>query len=255
MDRWRRFVALGDSLTEGIGDVGPDGTPTGWADRFAAALAAEQGELAYANLAIRGLTTAEVLATQLAPAVALRPDLVSAIVGMNDLIRPILDMPRLHSQLNALVGVLAATDAVVLTATLPNPGSVVPLPSVLQRRFAARVDRFNDLVREVSAEHGARCLDIAQYPMDAPDLRCADRLHPSPYGHQRLAENFLHLLGVNGGNPVTAHPGDPRAGSPADLLWMAAAVGPWMWRQLTGRRSSLGVLAKFPDYRVLRAVG
>jgi lysophospholipase L1-like esterase len=256
MGEWRRFVAIGDSLTEGIGDLGMDGVPNGWADRFAAGLAAEQGELRYANLAIRGLTTAEVLATQLAPAVALRPDLASAVVGMNDLIRPLIDLPKLRTQLNTLVGVLTASGAVVLTATLPNPGSVVRLPSVVQRRFDARVDRFNDLVREVSADHGARCLDIARHPMNAPDLRCEDRLHPSPYGHQRIAESFLHLLEVRGGNPVTPHSGGPASGgSPADLIWMATTVGPWLWRKVTGRQSSLGVLAKLPDYRLLRPVG
>ncbi len=32
---WERYVAVGDSFTEGIGDIGPDGVPRGWADRFA----------------------------------------------------------------------------------------------------------------------------------------------------------------------------------------------------------------------------
>ena len=34
------FVALGDSFTEGVGDLYPDGTCRGWADRFAGQLAA-----------------------------------------------------------------------------------------------------------------------------------------------------------------------------------------------------------------------
>jgi lysophospholipase L1-like esterase len=50
----RSFVALGDSFTEGVGDPYPDGTFRGWADRFAAQLAAASPGLRYANLAIRG---------------------------------------------------------------------------------------------------------------------------------------------------------------------------------------------------------
>ena len=57
---WRRFVALGDSFTEGLMDeVGPDGRHRGWADRVAEALAARASAegadgIEYANLAVRG---------------------------------------------------------------------------------------------------------------------------------------------------------------------------------------------------------
>src|SRR5690606_22139185 len=47
--RWHRFVALGDSLTEGLGDPGADGLERVWADRLALLLAA-RGGLRYANL-------------------------------------------------------------------------------------------------------------------------------------------------------------------------------------------------------------
>jgi len=39
--RWRRFVAIGDSFTEGLNDFLPDGRLRGWADLVAARLAAE----------------------------------------------------------------------------------------------------------------------------------------------------------------------------------------------------------------------
>ena len=47
---WQRYVALGDSFTEGIGDPGPDGRDRGWADQLAHALAADDLLLRYANL-------------------------------------------------------------------------------------------------------------------------------------------------------------------------------------------------------------
>ena len=58
---WQRYVAIGDSSTEGMGD--PDGTGgfRGWADRLAEHLAAAHGEgFEYANLAIRGKTTEQI---------------------------------------------------------------------------------------------------------------------------------------------------------------------------------------------------
>src|SRR5690348_4916330 len=51
---YRRFVALGDSTTEGLMDLNPDGTYRGWADRLAERLAQDEPDLLYANLAVRG---------------------------------------------------------------------------------------------------------------------------------------------------------------------------------------------------------
>ncbi|CAM4052588.1 SGNH/GDSL hydrolase family protein [Janibacter anophelis] len=84
-----RYVAIGDSLTEGIGDdPWPDGTPRGWADRLAEMLAAHHGDVEYANLAVRGLRAQQVLESQVAPALAMEPDVVTLTAGMNDLLRP-----------------------------------------------------------------------------------------------------------------------------------------------------------------------
>ena len=52
--RWRSFVAVGDSFTEGMNDITPDGRMRGWADLVAQRLAAQQDDFRYANLAIRG---------------------------------------------------------------------------------------------------------------------------------------------------------------------------------------------------------
>ena len=53
---FHRYVALGDSFTEGVGDPDhsrPNGL-RGWADRVAEVLAQQADDFGYANLAIRG---------------------------------------------------------------------------------------------------------------------------------------------------------------------------------------------------------
>ena len=40
---WQRYVALGDSLTEGLEDTNADGSYRGWADRLAQHLADRNG--------------------------------------------------------------------------------------------------------------------------------------------------------------------------------------------------------------------
>lgn len=89
-----RFVAIGDSFTEGVGDDDsshPNGL-RGWADRVAEQLAEGRPGLGYANLAIRGRLLPSVLTQQLEPAVSLRPDLVTLYAGGNDLMRPRVDI-------------------------------------------------------------------------------------------------------------------------------------------------------------------
>jgi lysophospholipase L1-like esterase len=251
--RYTQFVALGDSLTEGVGDVRADGRPRGWAGRFAEEIARRQGELRYANLAVPGRLTAEVVSTQLRPAIALAPDLASVVVGMNDLIRPTINLTRVCLRFEHLIASLTRTGAAVLTATLPDPGVVSPLPRLVRRRFTARIKRYNEHVRHTAERYGAHCLDLAEYA--AKDLAgwSEDRLHPGPYGHQRVADEFLHLLtGVRSevvvDRPVAVTTAN---GLREQTRWVIRRAGPWLWRQLSTRTKPLVGTAKLPSYTLL----
>ena len=72
---FHRYVALGDSFTEGVGDPDP-ARPNGlrgWADRVAEVLATQTDDFGYANLAVRGRKLGPIVAEQLDAAVALEP--------------------------------------------------------------------------------------------------------------------------------------------------------------------------------------
>ena len=80
-----RYVAIGDSSTEGLDDPDGRGGYHGWANRLATRVASAQSSpLLYANLAIRGRSTRRIRDEQLGPAVAMRPDLVTLFTGTND---------------------------------------------------------------------------------------------------------------------------------------------------------------------------
>jgi lysophospholipase L1-like esterase len=75
---FRRYVAIGDSSTEGLEDPDGEGGYRGWADRLAQHVADGQNEpLEYANLAIRGMRMKEIRTGQLDDALAMRPDLLT----------------------------------------------------------------------------------------------------------------------------------------------------------------------------------
>jgi len=90
--QWNSYLALGDSFTEGLDDLAPDGSYRGWADRVAERLAAEQPDFRYGNLAVRGKLLRQITAQQVPAALDLRPDLVSMAGGVNDLMRPSWDI-------------------------------------------------------------------------------------------------------------------------------------------------------------------
>lgn len=105
---FHRYVALGDSGTEGVGDQPhPDGSERGWADRLAEFLADANPQLLYANLAVRGSLAAQVREQQVAPALALEPDLITVVAGINDVIRPRLDLDASLAHMDEMLRDLA----------------------------------------------------------------------------------------------------------------------------------------------------
>ena len=112
---WSRYVALGDSFTEGLmDDLGPDGRHIGWADRFACALQQHNPDLLYANLAVRGRLLPQVIAEQVPAALDLRPDLVTLAAGINDTLRRSYDLHATATSLENGVRDLRATGADVV---------------------------------------------------------------------------------------------------------------------------------------------
>ena len=249
---FRRFVAIGDSQTEGVGDVpNPDGTDRGWADRFAASLATRDPELLYANLAIRGRRTEQVYEEQFEPALAMDPDLVSVIAGMNDLIRPGFDVDRTVAMMDEMERAFVDSGATVMTITYPDPDGLGPIGRLVE----PRVRDFNQAIRESTAANGTLLLDLEPIKSTA-DTRIwqADRLHLNPDGHWRMAQGMLSLVAPELSDPAWTAP-LPAAGSePLDRKFMDEAewvfryLLPWVGRRLTGRSSGDGRTAKRPSY-------
>jgi len=84
--QFKRYVAIGDSSTEGLQDPDGAGGYRGWANRLAERVAEAQGGLLYANLGVRGKRSREIRQEQLGPALALDPDLATIFAGSNDIL-------------------------------------------------------------------------------------------------------------------------------------------------------------------------
>ncbi|GAA2912221.1 SGNH/GDSL hydrolase family protein [Streptosporangium fragile] len=245
-----RYVAVGDSQTEGLNDGDEVAGYRGWADRLAESLAAGEPEFRYANLAVRGRLAGQIRAEQLDPALALEPDLVTVMAGMNDLVRPGFDAPAVTADLEAMFTAFVASGARVVTFTFPDVARIAPLV----RHLRPRVIDLNERIREAAGRHGVLVVDTFGHEITVdPRLWSADRIHATPLGHARIAAAVVDALGLPGGDASWSDPLPPVRPAPVwsrvgrELAWAGSFLGPWVLRRLRGRSSGDGRVAKRPD--------
>lgn len=248
---FQRFVAIGDSTAEGLDDPDGHGGYRGWADRLAEHLAEAFGDVRYANLAVRGRRTHEVLEDQLPAALRLEPDLVAVAVGVNDILRPRLHLARVVRDLERINRALVRAGATVVTFTQPDPTPVMPVA----RPLRGRVRAFNHGLRRAGERTGAVVVDLATHPVASdPRLWSADRLHANTPGHARMAAALADGLGLPGHlswqEPLPPSPArGPIERLAAEADWLGRYLLPWLMRRLRGRSSGDVVQAKRPEMR------
>ncbi|MCU1631803.1 MAG: putative lipase/esterase, superfamily [Micrococcaceae bacterium] len=189
-----RYVALGDSFTEGVGDPNkhlPNGV-RGWADRVADKLAKDQPGWEYANLAIRSKRLRQIAAEQLEPGLAMNPTLITLYAGGNDVLDARTNITEVLRQYEEMVVALSTTGATLLLFT----GYDVDVTPAL-RVFRRRNHVYNDGVRRIAEQYDAVLVDYWRFEAYRdPRMWAPDRLHMSKAGHKYLASQVLDILGV-----------------------------------------------------------
>lgn len=227
-----RYVALGDSLTEGVGDPVGNGW-RGWAALLAGGLSEPSAE--FTNLAVSGAQTRDVLETQLPAALELRPDVASVLVGVNDTLRNTFDIEKIAQRLDKVYESFSRQGTAVLTACLPDPGTMLGLPRVLGNPLARRQRAVNTVVHTLSERYGAVHLHAVDdlWIMDRA-MWSSDRLHPGERGHRQIALRFHAMLrhrGIGTEAAPAAEPEFPPPTKSASLLWLATAGTAWVIRR------------------------
>ena len=246
--RWTRFAALGDSITEGWCDpvVGRSEPWFGWADRLALEIDVHQrsrdpkaARLEFANLAVRGRRIRHVVDEQVPAAIAMRPDLVSVLIGGNDLSAVRVDPDALAAHLETGIAQLARTGATVLLATAYDPGF-----SRYLRMLRGRAAVFTANVHVIAARHGCLVLDLWTIPGLADSgMWSEDRLHPSTRGHLALLSAAATALGL----PDPVHPDEiDDSHRLPNSVWFRRHALPWLARRVRQVSSGDGRGPKYP---------
>ena len=246
---WSRYVALGDSFTEGIGDPEPTvpGGHRGWADRVAEVLSQGTEDFAYANLAVRGKLIQQIIDEQLDPALALRPDLITISAGGNDVIRPRTDPDEIAARFEYAIERLSRNHATIVIFTGVDVGF-----SPVFRGIRGKVAIYNENLRTIAKKYD--CVVADQWALtEIQDQRMwsPDRLHLNSLGHHTVARMVLAALNVdNDLEPMKPEPlpmSTWRQARVEDISWAREYLVPWVLRRIRHQSSGDFVTAKRPD--------
>ncbi len=247
---WSRYVAIGDSFTEGIGDPEPEspGGHRGWADRVAEALSARTDDFAYANLAIRGRLLQQISDEQVDAALALKPDLITVSAGGNDIIRPGTDPDDISARFESMLARLRSDGATVVIFNGPDVGMTPVLG-----RVRGKVAIYNENLRAAAQRHDAIVADMwALQELRDPRMWAPDRLHFSPMGHHRIAIVVLDALNVEHDlTPEAPEPMTPvswRQARVDDISWAREHLVPWVLRRIRHQSSGDEIAPKRPAF-------
>ncbi len=246
-----RYVALGDSFTEGVGDIDsnrPNGV-RGWADRVAEQFMLADPEALYANLAIRGRLAQGIVDEQIEPAIELKPNLVSLYGGGNDILRPGTDIDAIVGKLDTAFAELTAEGIACFTFTGMDVRDFNAFKSTRPKTAI-----YNELLREVADDHGVTIVDFWRM-RDMADQRyfASDRLHMNTRGHTKMAKRVLDTLSAESVNLAVQD--DLPSLTPQTRMervrdearWAREFVVPWVGRRLRGTSSGDGMSPKYPE--------
>jgi lysophospholipase L1-like esterase len=246
---YSRYVAIGDSQTEGLWDGDDSVGLCGFADRLAEIIDTHYPGLTYANLAVRGRRIRDLLDEQLPHALAMDPDLVTVCIGMNDVTRPGSYFDKALAELEDLYAQLSLSGATVVTTTFPDLAQIIPIG----RMLGARVSRINDEIRRAADWYDFRLVDLYDAPsITHPDTWSADRVHGSPKGHALFAAAAAEALNLPGSNHDWAELGGGpvrqslRSQAYSQALWTQNMLMPWLWRHVRGKSAGDGRAPRRP---------
>ncbi|SCN04052.1 Uncharacterized protein BCINRASA_02509 [Bacillus wiedmannii] len=191
---WKRFVAIGDSFTEGIGDEVEGIALKSWVDHFVQLC---ENDIEYANFAKRGLVTKEIRSQQLEKALTFNPDLVSLIAGANDVLKGRWNHQEYKNEMEFMIDTLSKTDADIIIANLPDFTVRLPISSEKKQVLKEQLLEANEIILSLSREYKLHHVDFWNHHLvNDNTLWSTDLIHPNSKGYVKVAELIFSSLPV-----------------------------------------------------------
>ncbi len=191
---WKRFVAIGDSFTEGIGDEVEGIALKSWVDHFVQLC---ENDIEYANFAKRGLVTKEIQSQQLEKALTFNPDLVSLIAGANDVLKGRWNHDAYKNDMEFMIDTLSKAGADIIIANLPDFTVMLPFASEKKQVIKEQLLEANEVIHSLSREYKLHHVDFWNHHLvNDNTLWSKDLIHPNSKGYVKVAELIFSSLPV-----------------------------------------------------------
>ncbi|PFN27048.1 lipase [Bacillus cereus] len=191
---WKRFVAIGDSFTEGIGDEVEGIVLKSWIDHFVQLC---EKDIEYANFAKRGLVTEEIRLQQLEKALTFNPDLVSLIAGANDVLKGRWNHDAYKNDMEFMIDTLSKAGADIIIANLPDFTVRLPFASQKKQEIKEQLLEANEVIHSLSREYKLHHVDFWNHHLvNDNTLWSKDLIHPNSKGYVKVAELIFSSLPV-----------------------------------------------------------
>lgn len=177
-----RYVALGDSLTEGVGTSDYQNSyPSLLAQRLSA-----QTNVELINLSRAGDTSTDVATNQLPQALAVKPEIVTVLIGIND-IHNLKSLAEFKANYTQIVAALKKNGARVYTLSIPYLGSGKIVYFPYNFLLNLRTKQFNSVIKKISTDLRVSYIDLYSLEKSA-NFYATDEFHPTDYGYQQWAK-------------------------------------------------------------------
>lgn len=187
-----KYIALGDSLSEGLGaDSYQDSFPYLFAQKLSEK---KQTQVNFINLAKIGATTQDLINTQLPKITNENPDYITLLIGTND-IHALTAPDIFQKNYSVILDNLTKTKAKIIVINIPYLGSNKILLPPYSELIGYRTQQFNKIIVQLVKETGVQYVDLYSQTKQAFEsnimLYSSDGFHPSSQGY-RLWANIIN---------------------------------------------------------------
>ena len=211
-NKGEKVLVIGDSISDfdrarPVGEGLFNAWGTSYVANFGAMLSCTYPELGLriVNMGISGNTVRDLNARWDTDVVALKPDWVCVLIGINDVWRQF-DSPNQHEQHVPLAEYERTYDALITRTLKFARGMVLMTPYYMEPNrndpMRAQMDRYGAVVKSLAQRHGLICVDLQAawdelfHYMHSCNIAW-DRIHPNQTGHMYIAHKLLDAVGFD----------------------------------------------------------
>ena len=180
------YVALGDSTGSGVG-----ARNGGYVLRLFNRMVERRPGSKLTNLCVSGATTDDLVRGQLERGVAMKPDLVTVGIGINDVGHGLTIDQFARNYEEILSTLRQKTHAQIVVTNIPDISSAPRFPGPMRSGYQQQIIRFNERLEEIAKRHGVTIFDIYAITKDElalhPEYFSSDGFHPSDKGYELWA--------------------------------------------------------------------